>query len=80
MKRPLVNPLDPNANKETAELADFYKETLGFTPNSLFTMMHRPRISLAFQELNKAVMENKVIFGNIKLIQLLQMGNEQFLI
>ena len=59
MKRPLVNPLDPNANKETAELADFYKETLGFTPNSLFTMMHRPRISLAFQELNKAVMENK---------------------
>ena len=59
MKRPLVHPLAPNANKETAELADLYKETLGFTPNSLFTMMHRPRISLAFQELNKAVMENK---------------------
>ena len=59
MKRPLVNPLDPNANKETAELADFYQETLGFTPNSLFTMLHRPRIALAFQEMNKAVMENK---------------------
>ena len=59
MKRPLVNPLDPNANKETADLADFYQETLGFTPNSLFTMMHRPRIALAFQEMNKAVMENK---------------------
>ena len=59
MKRPLVNPLDPNANKEVADLAEFYKETLGFTPNSLFTMMHRPRIALAFQEMNKAVMENK---------------------
>ncbi|MEL6391519.1 MAG: carboxymuconolactone decarboxylase family protein [Bacteroidota bacterium] len=59
MKRPLVSPLDPNANEETKELADFYAETLGFTPNSLFTMMHRPRIALAFQELNQAVMENK---------------------
>ena len=59
MKRPLVNPLPKDANKEAAELAEFYQETLGFTPNSLFTMMHRPRISLAFQEMNKAVMENK---------------------
>lgn len=59
MKRPLVSPLDPNANEEAKELAEFYAETLGFTPNSLFTMMHRPRIALAFQELNQAVMENK---------------------
>lgn len=59
MKRPLVYPLDRNANKEAAEMADFYEETLGFTPNSLFTMMHRPRISNAFVEMNKAVMENK---------------------
>ncbi|NND78194.1 MAG: carboxymuconolactone decarboxylase family protein [Flavobacteriales bacterium] len=59
MKRPLVHPLDRNATKEAREMADFYEETLGFTPNSLFTMMHRPRISAAFMEMNKAVMENK---------------------
>ena len=59
MKRPLVTPLPKDASQEAKELAGFYKETLGFTPNSFFTMMHRPRIALAFQEMNKAVMENK---------------------
>jgi len=59
MKKPLVSPLDRNANPEMAEMAGFYEETLGFTPNSLFTMMHRPRIAEAFLEMNKAVMENK---------------------
>jgi len=59
MKKPLVSPLDRNATKEAEEMATFYEETLGFTPNSLFTMMHRPRISAAFVEMNKAVMENK---------------------
>lgn len=59
MKRPLVFPLDRNATREAAEMASFYEETLGFTPNSLFTMMHRPRIAAAFLEMNQAVMENK---------------------
>ena len=59
MKQPLVKPLDRNANPEMEEMARFYEETLGFTPNSLFTMMHRPRISEAFLEMNRAVMENK---------------------
>lgn len=59
MKKPLVSPLDRNANPEMAEMADFYQETLGFTPNSLFTMAHRPRISKAFLEMNQAVMENQ---------------------
>jgi len=59
MKQPLVNPLDRNATEEAKQMADFYDETLGFTPNSLFTMMHRPRISAAFMEMNMAVMENK---------------------
>jgi len=59
MKRPLVFPLDRNANKEAQDMAAFYEETLGFTPNSLFTMMHRPRIARAFLEMNQAVMENK---------------------
>jgi len=59
MKTPLVSPIDKNANEETKEMATFYQETLGFTPNSLFTMMHRPRIARAFLEMNQAVMENK---------------------
>ena len=59
MKQPLVTPLDRNATPQAAKMADFYDETLGFTPNSLFTMMHRPRIADAFVEMNQAVMENK---------------------
>lgn len=59
MKKPLVSPIEGNHSKKAQEMADFYQETLGFTPNSLFTMMHRPRISDAFVEMNKAVMENK---------------------
>ena len=59
MKQPLVKPLDRDANPEAKEMAEFYEETLGFTPNSLFTMMHRPRIARAFLEMNQSVMENK---------------------
>ena len=59
MNKTLVSPLDRNSTKQTREMADFYDETLGFTPNSLFTMMHRPRIAKAFLEMNQAVMENK---------------------
>ncbi|NNK11633.1 MAG: carboxymuconolactone decarboxylase family protein [Flavobacteriaceae bacterium] len=56
---PLVNPLPPEHDAETKELADFFNETLGFCPNSILTMQHRPAISKAFIGLNKAVMENK---------------------
>ncbi len=59
MKKPLVSPIDKNQSSETQDMASFYQETLGFTPNSLFTMMHRPRIARAFLEMNQAVMENK---------------------
>lgn len=59
MKQPLVQPIDRDSNPELQEMIDFYEETLGFTPNSLFTMMHRPRISEAFLEMNQSVMENK---------------------
>jgi len=59
MKKPLVPPLNRDANKEAEKMAAFYEETLGFTPNSLFTMMHRPRIATAFLEMNQAVMENQ---------------------
>lgn len=55
----LVNPLDPDHDKETKRLAEFFDETLGFCPNSVLTMQHRPAISKAFINLNKAVMANE---------------------
>lgn len=56
---PLVTPLDPAADPQTAQLAAFFNETLGFCPNSVLTMQHRPAISQAFINLNKAVMANQ---------------------
>lgn len=56
---PLVNPLNPDHDLEIKLLADFFNETLGFCPNSVLTMQHRPAISKAFINLNKAVMANK---------------------
>ena len=55
----LVEPLDPNHDSETKQLAEFFNETLGFCPNSVLTMQHRPAISKAFINLNKAVMANE---------------------
>lgn len=56
---PLVTPLSPEHDLETRQLADFFNETLGFCPNSVLTMQHRPAISKAFINLNKAVMANE---------------------
>lgn len=56
---PLVQPLSENHDPETKKLAEFFNETLGFCPNSVLTMQHRPAISKAFINLNKAVMENQ---------------------
>lgn len=56
---PLVAPLSPNHDAETKQLATFFNETLGFCPNSVLTMQHRPAISKAFINLNKAVMANQ---------------------
>lgn len=59
MKRPLAYPASEQDDKELQDLVDFYNETLGFCPNSVKTMYHRPAIAYAFIALNKAVMENK---------------------
>lgn len=59
MKMPLVDPVAQAEDKELNALITFYEETLGFCPNSVLTMYHRPRIAYAFIEMNKAVMENK---------------------
>jgi uncharacterized peroxidase-related enzyme len=55
---PLVAPRPADHDHEVAELARFFNETLGFCPNSVLTMQHRPAIAKAFIGLNKAVMEN----------------------
>jgi len=59
MKRPLVFPSQEKEDKDFQDLIQFFNETLGFCPNSVKTMYHRPSIAYAFIELNKAVMENK---------------------
>lgn len=55
---PLVQPLSPEHDPKTKELALFFKETLGFCPNSVLTMQIRPEIARSFIALNKAVMAN----------------------
>ncbi|MDP4630705.1 MAG: carboxymuconolactone decarboxylase family protein [Flavobacteriales bacterium] len=62
MKRPLVFPSTEKEDKNFQDLITFFNETLGFCPNSVKTMYHRPSIAHAFIELNKAVMDNK---GNV---------------
>jgi uncharacterized peroxidase-related enzyme len=58
MNQPLVSPASEKDDKAFQELIEFFNETLGFCPNSVKTMYHRPAIAYAFIELNKAVMEN----------------------
>lgn len=58
MKTPLVKPKTGEEDKDLQKLIEFYNETLGFCPNSVKTMHHRPKIAYAFIEMNKAVMEN----------------------
>ena len=55
---PIVAPLPPEHDREVAELAAFFNETLGFCPNSVLTMQRRPEIAAAFIGLNRAVMTN----------------------
>lgn len=59
MLTPLVNPKQNINDPELEKLIAFFNETLGFCPNSVLTMYHRPRIAYAFVEMNMAVMENK---------------------
>ena len=59
MKPPLVNSQSRVNDPDLEKLVAFYNETLGFCPNSVMTMHHRPIIATSFIEMNKAVMENK---------------------
>jgi len=42
---PLVTPLSTTHDLETTALDEFFNGTLGFCPNSVLTMRHRPSIS-----------------------------------
>ncbi|MDZ4822943.1 MAG: carboxymuconolactone decarboxylase family protein [Flavobacteriales bacterium] len=59
MKNPLVHPISTIDNPELEELVQFFNETLGFCPNSVLTMQHRPHLAKAFVNLNMAVMQNE---------------------
>ena len=50
MKQPLVFPASEQDDVELQQLIEFYNETLGFCPNSVKTMFHRPQIAYAFIE------------------------------
>ncbi len=58
MTNPLVQPISTIDNPELEALIKFFNETLGFCPNSVLTMQHRPHIAKAFVNLNMAVMQN----------------------
>jgi len=62
MQQPLVYPSNNKEDQAFLDLIEFFNETLGFCPNSVKTMYHRPAIAYAFINLNKAVMENN---GNV---------------
>lgn len=55
---PLIHPAPTTPDAELSALITLYEETLGFCPNSVLTMSHRPEIAKAFVALNKAVMDN----------------------
>ncbi len=59
MAKPLIPPASEEFHPDLEALVKFYNETLGFCPNSVKTMYHRPAIAKAFIEMNKTVMENK---------------------
>ena len=49
MKQPLVYPVSQEIDDvEFQNLVSFFNETLGFCPNSVKTMYHRPQIAYAF--------------------------------
>ena len=66
---PLVNPLPPDTDNDVRDLAGFFNETLGFCPNSVLTMQHRPAIAMALTSLNKAVSDqnNDTVFARPRL-------------
>lgn len=54
---PRLQPLPPETTPELKEHFEFFLGTLGFTPNSVLTMQRKPKLVMAFAQLNGAVMD-----------------------
>ncbi|MES2283744.1 MAG: carboxymuconolactone decarboxylase family protein [Pseudomonadota bacterium] len=54
---PRLQPLPPETTPELKAHFDFFLGTLGFTPNSVLTMQRKPKLVMAFAQLNGAVMD-----------------------
>lgn len=64
-----MNPLPFDAVPEDIqERFTHYKETRGFTPNSIQTMARRPEIVRAFMQLNKAVLYEGTVSEELKML------------
>jgi len=55
---PIVKPDSELHSPALQKLAELFKETLGFCPNSVLTMQKKPELAEAFVNLNIAVMQN----------------------
>jgi uncharacterized peroxidase-related enzyme len=54
--------------KDIQERFMHYKETRGFTPNSIMTMARRPNIVRAFMQLNQAVLYEGTVSPELKML------------
>ena len=54
-----VNPLPPETNPDLAETFETYRHHLGYVPNSVLIMQHRPRLVRALAQLASAVWDRE---------------------
>jgi len=66
---PHMMPLAPEAVPEDIrERFEHYRETRGFTPNSIQTMARRPDIVRAFMQLNQAILYEGTVSEELKML------------
>ena len=66
---PHMNPLPfEDVAEDIQERFEHYRETRGFTPNSIMTMARRPDIVRAFMQLNKAVLYEGSVSEELKML------------
>ena len=66
---PFLEPLsDEGVPSDILERFTHYKNTRGFTPNSIKTMVRRPNIVRAFMQLNQAVLYEGTVSEELKML------------
>ena len=66
---PFLEPLsDEGIPSDILERFNHYKNTRGFTPNSIKTMVRRPNIVRAFMQLNQAVLYEGTVNEELKML------------